>query len=540
MAFEPVTEDDLAPLPPGFAAVTEADLAPAAGAAPSGNFVPRSFGEAAQQAKTVFGGIGRGLSAANDFAARALAHPIDTARQIAAAPGASFRTAMRGVNANIPFANQAVQAAGGPVAESPEDTAAAPAGLGEFTGLAAAPGVGKLVGGIAAKGIEAAAPAVSRAVRSIGQSAEERNVARTLEELGQGANKRARGGLNQGTVAQAVRDEPALAKAAGHDEKLLKLTEQMKKRAGGELETIYAKAPPTRLKPLLGEKRPTAAPAAFDAATSEETTIASPGRPAPPPDVHPDLVGAASALDKRISELGTGDVNQRVVSAKLQKIRDEMIDSLGKRKDLTLRQLRDEQSAYQRNGYAKNIADDPEVGANIAANREASKAVGDAVIRRVTGMDYAEARAFAKNNPKSLAARLLKANDTVSAANRIEAAVADRAGKVQPRSGLPGKLLDVAKEIKHSPSGFVLSKVPAMAAKGLIAADRAVSATARGVLGGSSNKIASLVRMARQGAAPAAIAAQGHQWKLPPELVARVAATAKAPAAPPDDGDIVL
>jgi hypothetical protein len=153
--------------------VADDDFVPDAqsAAAPESHFVPRSFGEAAQQAKAVFGGIGRGLLSANDFATHALTHPIDTARQIAGAPGASFRTAMRGVNSNIPFANRAVETAGGPPAESAADAAAAPAGLADFSGVAAAPGIGKMVGGIAAKGIEAGGEALGRTAKAMGERA---------------------------------------------------------------------------------------------------------------------------------------------------------------------------------------------------------------------------------------------------------------------------------------------------------------------------------------------------------------------------------
>jgi hypothetical protein len=118
-----------------------------------------------------FVSIGHGLKSANDFATNLLSHPVDTATQIAANPGASFRESMRGVNSNIPFANRAVEAIGGPPAVSAEDAAAAPQGLSEFSGVAAAPGIGKMVGGIAAKGIESGAKLVSAADQKIGQKA---------------------------------------------------------------------------------------------------------------------------------------------------------------------------------------------------------------------------------------------------------------------------------------------------------------------------------------------------------------------------------
>lgn len=108
-----------------------------------------------------FKDIGNGLLAANDFAARAIAHPIDTFTK---APGATFREGMRGINENIPFANRAVEAIGGPAAESPEDAAAAP-GARAFGNVAGMVPVGNMAGGIAAKGI-------GRVVGSVGSAAE--------------------------------------------------------------------------------------------------------------------------------------------------------------------------------------------------------------------------------------------------------------------------------------------------------------------------------------------------------------------------------
>lgn len=194
VGFEPVTEDDLAPLPKGFAAVDEADLAPATAATAAEpqeeHFFPRSFSEAAQQAKDVGLGIARGAKRANDFATNLIFHPVDTGKQIAAAPGASFRQTMRGVNSNIPFANQAVEAAGGPAASSPADAASAPAGLSEFSSIAAIPGVGKMVGGIASKGLEAGGNALSsagaRAVKEAAKPAGTSTVFKAAQRAGTG------------------------------------------------------------------------------------------------------------------------------------------------------------------------------------------------------------------------------------------------------------------------------------------------------------------------------------------------------------------
>lgn len=127
------------------------------------HFFPRSLSEAGQDAKNVGLSIYHGARRANDFATNLITHPIDTVTQIGANPGASYRQVMRGVNANIPFANRAVEAIGGPPVESPEDIAATPRGLEDFAGMAAAPGIGKIAGGIVSKGIEAGGNAVTAA-----------------------------------------------------------------------------------------------------------------------------------------------------------------------------------------------------------------------------------------------------------------------------------------------------------------------------------------------------------------------------------------
>lgn len=95
-----------------------------------------------------FKAAGRSVLRANNTAANAIVHPVDTAEAVAANPKAYAREALRGVNSNIPGANTAVEAIGGPPAESPEDQSAAP-GVSDLTGLAAAPLVGGVIGDVA-------------------------------------------------------------------------------------------------------------------------------------------------------------------------------------------------------------------------------------------------------------------------------------------------------------------------------------------------------------------------------------------------------
>jgi hypothetical protein len=350
--------------------------------------------------------IGRGILAANDFAARAMVHPIDTFGT-PEKRGAALREGMRGVNANIPFANDAVEAMGGPAAESPADAAAAP-GAQAFGNVAGIP-VGGAVGDIAAHAVAPVAGAIGRGVQQVARGAGERIVGRTKDALEMGANKTARGGLRTDVVDDVIRENPAIAKAAGDDKKLAQVTEEIHSKAAHELGPIYGQVAPLE-----------------------------------------DIAAPITNMDKRIGALEQGTASDRAVAKKLQAIRDEMNTAYGKRGAVSVQDLRAEQTAYQKKGYGKAMPGDEAATAAIAANREASKAVGDAVVNHVTGMDYAAAKAAAAADPNSLAARLFKANDQISAANKIEAGIADRASKVKPDKGFAAKVTALAHGMKHA------------------------------------------------------------------------------------------
>ena len=431
------------------------------------------------------------LSNAGGFVGHTIEHPIDTAKQIAANPGATVRTAARGVLSNVPFANEISNSVPGASPTAPaEDAAAAPAGIGDFAGVASMPAASKVVSGLASKAIESAAPVVSSFLSKVGGSAESRNVGRAMEDIEQGAYKKSRAGVRNDTVADVVRENPELRKAAGNDAKLAAATDTMKKQAADELDSIYSNsrapeeatkeaarssrkaadvakenlhderplselareidAPRAREPSLFELTRAIDAPGSSEAKESaiddvvsksksdlaakktaaidaEKSATSAENEASRPVDMSPSTT--ASYMDKRISDLKNGTVSDRAVAAKLQKIRDEFESSIGDKNAVSPQRMRAEQSAYQRNGYAKNLAGDPDVSATIAANREASKAIGDAVVEHVTGMKFAEAKAYAEANPDSIAAKLFNANDRISAANRIEATIADRASK---------------------------------------------------------------------------------------------------------------
>lgn len=472
-------------VPKKYAGFMEATEGAAPEPPPQKSFLDRlttvpTLGEIAQPFKD----IGHGLAAANDFAARAITHPIDT---LAKNPGATFREGMRGVNSNIPFGNTLVEAAGGPPAESPEDTAAAP-GAQAFGNVAAALPVGGMVGGIAAKGLQVAAPAVGRAIGRVGEGAQERQATRALEDLEMKTNKRARMGARTDVVAEAVRENPELRAAVGNDSKLTAAASDLKQKATAEIDRHYA-----GYKVTLG-----------------------------------DTIDNFNTRIKALRAEGTS--TDAAVADHLEKMRDELTSRLGQRESVNVKHLRAEQTDFQKRGYGKALPGDEAAGTRIEAAREASKAVGDAVIKRVTGLpDYAAARAAAEANPDSISGHLLKANDQITAANRIEATIADRASRVQPREGVTGKLIETAKELRHSPMGYALSLAPRAAAGGLSATDNLVArltspaipqaAGAVGRMAGAAPGIAigRLAELARAGLRGSELTAAAAQLGIPPD-----------------------
>lgn len=414
--------------------------------------------QAGREAGQGFSDVGQQLASANDFAARSIVHPVDTfGGGKAPAVGREF---MRGINANIPFANTAVEALGGPAAESPEDATLAPGA--QAAGSVAGLPVGNMVGGIAAKGIEAGAPLVSKALGGIGEAAADRNVNRALSKMEERTFKRTRAGVQQGVVEDAVAENPELRKAAGNDTKLAAAVDKMRGKAVGELKSIYASHPEVG-----------------------------------------DIGDAIGRMDQRIARLNAGTSEDAAVAKQLQAIRDELNDRLGTRDVIKTTDLRAEQTAYQKRGYGKAMPGDDAASARIAANREASKAVGDSVIQHVTGVDYAAAKTIAARDPNSLAARLLKANDQVNAAAKIEASIADRSGRVQPAHGLGGALKRIG---THSilPAMVGATHGPA-AGLGAAAAQEAIHALPGVARAGATAADAALARLAqvvRTGQAP--------------------------------------
>lgn len=308
------------------------------------------------------------------------------------------------------------------------DAAAAPGyrDIGASAGAALPNPVAKVAG--------VAGRAMGRGLEALGGNAEGRVAGRAMEKMEERTLKRTRAGIEADPTKEFVSENPAVKKAAGNDAKLADVLDGIKAKRGAELNKIYGNE-------SAGAFVPADAP--------------------------------VENINRRIVELDAGTSEDRAVARQLETIRDEFA---GSRKGfIDPKELRAEQSAYQRKGFGKSLPGDDAGTARIAANREASKAVGDALIKHITGMDYEAAQIVAKADPTSIAGRLLAANADITAATRLEAGIADRATRVQPKHGLT----KIALEIKHSPTGFALSKAPEAVAKGAEVADRALAALAR-------------------------------------------------------------
>lgn len=510
-------DEEVAPSGPDrIGAANAAYNANAQGLATDAAAIP-TLGQQARQIP-ILGSILKG----NDVATGALVHPVDTLNALRGAPLQNAREAMRGVNDNIPFANRAVQAMGGPAAESAEDQAAAIPGMRDFGGLAGMPAA-SMVGGIAARGIEAAAPVVSKALspaadvaQGIGKRAQDFQAARAEAGLEMGTAKRTRAGVRTDAVRDAIAETPELRRAAasGDLSETARVTTAVRQGATRDLRKIY------------GEAR-----------------------------VAPDaLATPIENMDARASALKASDVpSNQAAGAALEKIRDKLNRDLSTEGAMNPLKLREIQSDFQRKSYGKVIPGTPgaeEANAQLWANAEASKAVGDAVVRSVTGMDYEAAKASAAANPDGLAARLFKANDRITAANRLDAAIAEKAAKPAPRVGF-AKLVDKAKHPLHTAVDAGAAVPAAMGRKAVDVAARLadiragkLNIPARAIGEGASwagdikpvtppaqpqrpaanpAAVVALIRAARSGATRQELHAQAEQAGVPVEIADNIA-----------------
>lgn len=143
----------------------------------TGTIIGQGLAQGARDLARPFVDVGKQAVAAHAFATRMLNHPVDMLSYGNAGP--VLRQTMRGVNANIPFANRAVEAMGGPAAVSASDAAAAP-GAAELGGVLGLPigGMEGKIAGTAARGLVSGARGLGDGVRTLGERAIERSAAR--------------------------------------------------------------------------------------------------------------------------------------------------------------------------------------------------------------------------------------------------------------------------------------------------------------------------------------------------------------------------
>lgn len=269
------------------------------------------------------------------------------------------------------------------------------------------------------------------AAEKVGEGAVARELGRTAESLEEKVTKKTRAGLRADSTEGFIeKHQPELAEVRGSDEKLAPVIRDIKAQATEKTREIYKEAAARGSVPITSVR---------------------------------------DNLNKRIDELSAGTSESREIAEKLKSIRDELWNSK-KGADMTPMELRGEQSAYQKKGWGSNVTGEPARTAEIAANMEASKAVGESLVKHVTGMSYEAAKLASETDPSSLAGRLFEANADITGANRIEAGITDRSSRIKPKTGLK----KLAQELRH-PVGFALSLAPEAAAKGAEIADKQLS-----------------------------------------------------------------
>lgn len=355
-------------------------------------------------------------------AGEALRHPLRTL----ADPG-KRRQLERGVSNAVSFG--LAEKAGNFVdpafaATATPDAEAAPGY--EELGTAAGAFLPNAAADMAARGVGKAVGAGAKAIGKLKTGASARDVARAAEVIGEGAGRKARKGLQGDAegLKSVLTDEPELLEAVKTREPtdLLSAAKTVERNAGKANKRLYRDA--------------------------DSLSVAGGNNPG----IYPDA--PISNLDRRIGELQKGDANERAIAKKLKSIRDEFASNYEESAFIPAEKLRQEQSAFQEIGYGKT--QDPDVAATIAANREASKAVGDAVVKHVTGMDYKSASEIAKMDPNSVAGQLFRNNERIKIANRIKAAVNSKLGN---NPGAPHRLTAVMDKVgnKVHAAGMVAS-----------------------------------------------------------------------------------
>ncbi len=347
------------------------------------------------------------------------------------------------------------------------------------------------------------------AVGKLAGGAEKREIGRAAEKVVEGSRGNARKALTTDDKAlhRALAEEPELMAAANskEPEKVLAAADNLHKKGSSELKEIYkdsnkvpdkgfatniiAQAEDAELRAVHLERELQGMPQGSEAFKKGKTALdvlrgeANSLRR----DAHRQITSsrapgvdpksATTNMDIRIAELKAGNANDRAIAAKLKTIRDEFHENVGTKDVIPAEKLRSEQSAYQDVAYSKNPLKDPNLTVSIAAADEAQRAVGDVVVKHVTGMDYKAAKELALANPDSIAGRLFKANERVNVANRIKATIKSKQGG---NPNAPHGLRAIAHKAMHSATAVGATAATAMHHPGvgalMVGADAAITA----------------------------------------------------------------
>ena len=390
-----------------------------------------------------------------------------------------LRQAQRGIVGAVPYGNELVSSAPGQIpAHSDLDAAQYPGAEEAFSVVG-----NEMAGGALGKIAETVAPAVSNVARSFVSGQAEREVGRGVGAIEEGATKRAKAGLEKGkdAVADLVREDKGVAKAAGSDEALrpetARVHENARKKMAKAFDDFEKNHPPAS-----PPKAPREAPTSFDevgddpgytAADREglikqnpatasagpvnthETvggaTVAGPRKPSPAPLPSESLHSKAmSNLDDKIASLRKGGPNDYAAAKKLESIKQDFVSQVGA-EGIDLHGLRKYQSDYQGNSFGKGLT--PDDTTVKLANKAAHEAMGDTIAQRMTGKKYVDAKLAVEKRQIEAPEfeKYLKAKREATAAHRIDAAIKSREGKT-PK---PGVAQTIGNAVKHSATAAI-------------------------------------------------------------------------------------
>jgi hypothetical protein len=414
---------------------------------------------------------------ANDAVVGAISHPVDTARAIAANPGAAIREGMRGVNDNIPFAARAVSALPyGPPADSPEDSAAFPnaRAVGNVAGLP----VAEMAGGLAAKSVGALGEKASAII-----------------------SKRAETGV--------YRDLGRSASAPGKA-KLMDVGPEAIGKVDREFGIMKSPNPPAAIKAAR-----TQVAAARDQAFQQISAAGG--------DV--DMGAVARKLDDLQADFG-GKAATRPFAQDVAKLRGELLQRYGSTGEVSAKALADEISAISEGAYGSNYAN-PKTAQIVqrrtaGALRDVQNSNLDAVAQ--LGPDEAAAVQAARD-----------ANAKFAALKTMEPSVKAKAAKAAFAPGFTDRMIDApiktalhtAKDLAGAAASRAVSG-GARAAAELNAPAAARVATEWGSAGADQPtvnpaKVAALIQFARTGATREQLHAQAEQTGVPVEIADNIA-----------------